>query len=158
MADKYLSKKYKSRIINFIDQLNLVHIRKYILYTDRKNESFWPKKLSHCMVELKFDPTKWVNGNISVNLTPNVESIWLSMLSQFDSQCWAILTLNVELIWLSKLSQFNSQCWESIWLSMLSQFDLNIFQLHTFPGQILVPPMSQLFMSKWLKSQFFFSV
>ena len=50
------------------------------------------------------------------------ESIWLSMLSQFDSQCWINLTLNVESIWLSMLSQFDSQC-ESIWLSMLSQFD-----------------------------------
>ena len=65
-----------------------------------------------------------------VNLTLNVESIWLSMLSQFDSQCWVNLTLNVESIWLSMLSQFDSQCWvnltlnvESIWLSMLSQFD-----------------------------------
>ena len=65
-----------------------------------------------------------------VNLTLNVESIWLSMLSQFDYQYWVNLNLNVEPIWLSMFSQFDSQCWvnltlnvESIWLSMLSQFD-----------------------------------
>ena len=72
----------------------------------------------------QFDSQCWVN------LTLNVESIWLSMLSQFDSQCWINLTLNVESIWLSMLNQFDSQCWinltlnvESTWLSMFSQFD-----------------------------------
>ena len=57
-----------------------------------------------------------------VNLTLKVESIWLSMLSQFDSQCWVNLTLKFKSIWLSRLSQFDSQC-EPIWFSMLSQFD-----------------------------------
>ena len=58
-----------------------------------------------------------------VNLTLNVESTWLSMLNQLDYQSWVNLTLNVELIRLSMLSQFDSQCWvnltlnvESIWL------------------------------------------
>ena len=96
------------------------------------------KKLSH------FDLKGWVSGGIiirpgkvsnwrifeSIAWTLNLESIWLSMLSQFDSQCWVNLTLNVESIWLSVLSQFDSQCWvnltlnvEPIWLSMLSQLD-----------------------------------
>ena len=114
-----LSKKDQSRIINFIDQLNLV----YASTIHRE------KKLSH------FDLISWVTcgtkirpgkvGNWRV-----FKSIWLSMLSQFDSQCWVNLTLNVESIWLSILSQFDSQCWvnltlnvESIWFSMLSQFD-----------------------------------
>ena len=90
------------------------------------------------------------------------EPIWLSMLSQFDSQCWVNLTLNVESIWLSMLSQFDSQCWvnltlnvQSIWLLMLSQFDSNILQLPTLPGRILVPQVTQLFMPKWLN---FFSL
>ena len=98
-----------------------------------------------------------------VNLTLNVESIWLSMLSQLDSQCWVNLTLNVESIWLSMLSQFDSQCWvnstlnvESIWLLMLSQFDSNILQLPTLRGRILVPQVTQLFMRK--KMTFFLCV
>ena len=113
-------------------------------------ESIWLSMLS------QFDSQCWVN------LTLNVESIRLSMLSQFDSQCWVNLTLNVESTWLSMLSQFDSQCWvnltlnvESIWLSMLSQFDSNILQLPTLPGRILVPQVTQLFMSKWLN---FFSL
>ena len=122
----------------------------------------------------QFDSQCWVN------LTLNVESIWLSMLSQFDSQCWLNLTLTVESIWLSMLNQFNSQfgvnltlnvesiwlsivsqfcsqCWvnltlnvESIWLSLLSQFETNILQLPNLPCRILVPPVTQLFRSKWL--------
>ena len=82
--------------------------------TDRKNESFLPKS--------------WDTGGIIIRLGKasnwrKFESIWLSMLSQLDSQCWVNLTLNVESIWLSMLSQFDSQCWvnstlnvESIWL------------------------------------------
>ena len=87
------------------------------------------KELSH------FDLKSWVTGRITIQpgKVSNwriFESIWLSMLCQFDSQCWVNLTLNVESIWLSMLSQFDSQCWvnltlnvESIWLSMLSQLD-----------------------------------
>ena len=87
----------------------------------------WEKKLSH------FGLKSWVTGGTKiqpgkVGYCRIFELIWLSMLSQFDSQCWVNLTLNVESIWLSMLSQFDSQCWvnlthnvESIWLSMLSQ-------------------------------------
>ena len=102
------------------------------------------KKLSHfdlkswvieSLAKLKFDFKSWVTGRIIIRPGKEsnwriFESIWLSMLCQFDSQCWVNLTLNVESIWLSMLSQFDSQCWvnltlnvESIWLSMLSQFD-----------------------------------
>ena len=82
-----------------------------------------------------FDLKSWVTGKIiirpgKVNNWRIFESIELSKLSQFDSQCWFNLTLNVEPFWLSMLSQFDSQCWvnltlnvESIWLSTLSQFD-----------------------------------
>ena len=108
-------------------------------------ESIWLSMLS------QFDFQYWAN------LTFNVEPIWLSMLNQFDSQCWANLTLNVDSIWLSMLIQFDSQCWSNltlnvdpIWRSMLSQFDSKILQLPTLPGRILVPPVTQLFRSKWL--------
>ena len=65
-----------------------------------------------------------------VNLTLNIESIWLSISSQFDSQYRVNLTLNIESIWLSISNQFDSQYRvnltlniESIWLSISSQFD-----------------------------------
>ena len=82
-----------------------------------------------------FDLKSWVTGGIiirpgKVSNWRIFESIELSKLSQFDSQCWFILTLNVEPIILSMLSQLYSQCWvnltlnvELIWLSMLSQLD-----------------------------------
>ena len=97
-----------------------------------KIESFWPKKLS--LAKLKFDPTflvkndsifcelshfhlkSWVTGGI-INRPAKVsnwrifESIELSKLSQFHSQCWFNLTLNVEPIWLSMLSQLDTQRW-----------------------------------------------
>ena len=96
----------------------------------------WEKKLSH------FDLKSWVTGRIiirpgKVSNWKIFESIWLSMLSQFDSQCW-VLTLIAETIWL-----------------MLKQFDWNILQLPTLPGRILVPQVTQLFMSKLLN---FFSL
>ena len=55
-----------------------------------------------------FDLKSWVTGGIIIRLgkVSNwrlFESIWLS--------CWVNLTLNVESIWLSMLSQFDSQCW-----------------------------------------------
>ena len=87
------------------------------------------KKLSH------FDLKSWITGGIiirpgKVSNWRIFESIWLSMLSQFDSQFWVNLTHNVESIWLTMLSQFDSQRWvnltlivEPIWLSLLSQFD-----------------------------------
>ena len=40
------------------------------------------------------------------------------------------------------------------WLSISSQFDSNIQQLLGIPGRILVPPVTQLYRSKWL--HFFF--
>ena len=109
---------FRSRIINLIDQVNLV----YASTIHRE------KNLSH------FDLNGWVTGGTKIRPGKGnwriFESIWLSMLNQFDSQCWVNLTLNFESIWLSILSQFESQFWvnltlnvQSIWLSMLSQFD-----------------------------------
>ena len=51
-------------------------------------------KISH------FDLKSWVTGEIIIRPSKvsnwiMYESIWLSMLSQFDSQCWANLTLNI---------------------------------------------------------------
>ena len=39
---------------------------------------------------------------------------------------------------------------ESNWLSISSQFDSNILQFLGIPGRILVPPVTQLYRSKWL--------
>ena len=96
-----------------------------------------------------------------VNLSFNIESIWLSISSQFVFQYRVNWTLNIESIWLSISSQFDSQYRvnltlniESIWLSISSQFDSNILQLLGIPGRILVPPVTQLFRSKWF--HFFF--
>ena len=94
-----------------------------------QNDTIFFCELSH------FDLKSWVTGGIIIRLgkVSNwriFESIELSKLSQFDSQCWFNLTLNHEPIRLSMLSQFDSQYWvnltlnvESIWLSMLSQLD-----------------------------------
>ena len=72
------------------------------------------KKLS--LAELKFVLKNRVTGGIiirpgKVSNWRIFESIELSKLSQFDSQCWFNSTLNVEPIILSMLSQFDSQCW-----------------------------------------------
>ena len=45
--------------------------------------------------------------------------------------------------------QSNWRIFESIWLSRSSQFYSNILQLLGIPGRILVPPVTQLFRSKW---------
>ena len=91
-------------------------------------------------MELKFDP--------------GFRVIWLSISSQFDSQYRLNLTL-------SNSSQFDFQYRvnltlniESIWLSISSQFDSNILKLLEIPCRFLVPPVTQLFRSKWL--HFFF--
>ena len=147
-----LSKKKQSRMINFIDQLNLVVMRNH--YTPRENWIIWPKK-----IESLFDSAKWVTGEYLsqfdsqcwVSLTLNVVSIWLLKLGQFDSQCWVNLTLNIESIWISMLRQFDSQWWvnwtlnvESNWLSILSQFDSQCWVGLTLNvGPIWLPMLSQ---------------
>ena len=137
-----------------------------------KIESFWLKKLSHYGIKIRhnilgqndslflsvhrekkwshYDLKSWVTDGIiiqpgKVSNWRIIESIWLSMLSQFDSQWWVNLTFNIKSIWLPcranltpMLSQFDSHvepiwlpCWANltlivepiIWLSMLSQLD-----------------------------------
>ena len=70
------------------------------------------------------------DSQYEVNLTLNIESIWLSASSQLDSQYRVSLTLNIESIWL--------KCSLITWN----------------PGSIFIPPVNQLFRSKWLN--FFF--
>ena len=84
----------------------------------------WKKKWSH------FDLKSWVTGGTKIRpgIPSNrrmIESNWLDIESQI---------LN--------------------WLSISNQFDSNILQLLGIPGRILVPPVTQLFRSKWLN--FFF--
>ena len=110
--------------------------------TERNNWVILTVKVES-LAELKLDLKSWVTGGIIIRPGKmsnwkifesnglsmlsqsdfDVESIWLSMLSHFDSQCWFIMTLNVESVWLSIFSQLDSQCWvnltlnvESIWL------------------------------------------
>ena len=80
--------------------------------TDRKKLSHFDQKFES-LAELKFDLKSWVTGGIVIRPSKVsnwiiFESIGLSMLSQFDSQCWVNLTFNVESIWLPMLSQFDS--------------------------------------------------
>ena len=104
-----------------------------------------------------FDLKSWVTGGTKIR--PGIPSTWRIFESNwlyidFDS----ILRINSN--WLSLSSQFDSiltltRFWKSIQIdSISSQFDLNILQLLGIPGRILVPPVTQLFRSKWL--YFFF--
>ena len=78
------------------------------------------KKWSH------FDLKSWVTGGTKIR--PGIPSNWRI----FESN------------WLDIESQFWNQ------LSTSSQFYSNILQLLEIPGRILVPPVTQLFRSKWL--------
>ena len=69
-----------------------------------------------------------VDSTLRVKLTQHWESNWLNIESPIDS------TLRVQL----------TQHWESNWLK-------NILQLLTLPGWIIIPPVTQLLRSKWLK-------
>ena len=54
--------------------------------------------------------------------------------------------------WRTKIQPWIPSNWrifESNWLDIESQFDWNILQLLGIPGWILVPPVTQLFGSKW---------
>ena len=102
------------------------------VHLDQTLSHFDLNKLSHWR-NYNVDQAKWVTGEpIWVILTLNVESIGFSMLSQ----PWLSI---VEPIWLSMLNQFDSQCWakpnsqcwanmtiniESMWLCMLSHSGL----------------------------------
>ena len=79
----------------------------------------------------------------------------------------ALLKEKMESFWPKKLSQCelkinrplipsNSRIYEWNWLDIESQFDTNILQLLGIPDRILVPPVTQLFRSKWF--HFFVSV
>ena len=69
--------------------------------------------------------------------------------SHFDLKSWVT---GGTIIWPENPN--NLKILESNWLSISSQFDSNNLQLLGIPGRILVPPVTQLFSSKWL--HFFF--
>ena len=90
------------------------------------------KKSSH------FDLKIWVTGGTKIRLgIPSVwrifKSNWLDIWSQIDSILRVKLTIR---------------------LSTSSQFDSNILQLIGISGRDFVPPVTQIFRSKWL--HFFF--
>ena len=85
---------------------------------------------------------------------PPTSRHWKEKWSHFDLKSESLEELKfdpgLENIWL-KLTRY----WESK-LDIESKFDSNILQLLGIPGQILVPPVTQLFSSKWL--HFFFQL
>ena len=101
-------------------------------------ELFWPKKLSHWRTKI---PPGILSKSASNTL--NIESQIVS-LRIFESN-WLDIESHIDLILRVKLT---------IRLSLSSQFDSNILQLLGILGRILVPPVTQLFRSKWL--HFFF--
>ena len=93
------------------------------------------EKMSH------YDLKSWVTGGTKIRsriLSNQIifESNWLSISSQ--NYQYRVKTINIE----SKLDRY----WESIWLKY-SPISRN-------PGRILVPPVTQLFRSKWLNFSF----
>ena len=104
-----------------------------IQYTERKNWVILTLKVES-LVELKFDPAKWITGEylsqidstLRVKFILNLKSILPSMLSQFASQWWVNLTLNIESIWFLMLSQFHSQCWVNFTLNVCVNLTLNV--------------------------------
>ena len=124
-------------------QFKIVMSASYDTQTE-KIKSFWHKKFE-LLEELKFYPEKWVTGEY---------------LSQIDSAFRVKLTQHWEFNWLNIESQIGStlrvklnQHWESNWINFESSIDSNILQLFTLPGRIIIPPVTQLLMSKWLNSQ-----
>ena len=98
-----------------------------------KMESFWPKKLSH------FDLKKLSHFDLK-----KLSYFDLKKLSRFDLKIWVTggnkIRLDIE-------SQTDSQ-YRVNWTQIFRNYILGI------PGQILVPPVTQRFKSKWL--HFFF--
>ena len=102
-------------------------------YAERKNWVILTWKVES-LVEPKFNPGFWVIGEYlsqndsqyRVNLTLNIESIWLSISSQFYSQYRVNLILNIDTIWI-KYSPMTRN-----------------------PGSNFSSPVTQLFRSKWL--------
>ena len=102
-----------------------------------------------------------IDSILRVKLTRYWESNWFDIESQIDSILRVKLTRYWESNWLDIESQIDSilrvkltRYWESNWLDIDSQIVSNIFQLLGIPDRILVPPVTQLFRSKWLN--FFF--
>ena len=89
-----------------------------------------------------FDLKSWVTGGTKI--WSGIPSYW----RLFDSN-WLDIESQVNSNWLDIESQIGLN-----WLDIESQFDSNILQLLGIPDRILIPPVTQLFRSKWL--HFFF--
>ena len=83
------------------DQLQKLHKRKKLSHFDLK--SFWPEK---SLTELSFPLGFWVIGGYLSQIDLILRVKWTNW--QFDSQYRVNLTLNIEPIWLSISSQFDS--------------------------------------------------
>ena len=131
-------------------------------------ESYWFNIESHIDSKLRVKLTQhwesnWLNienqidSTLRIKLTQHWESYWFNIESHIDSKLRVKLTQHWESNWLNIVSQIDStlrikltQHWESNWLNIESQIGSNILQLLTLSGWILVPPVTQLFRSKWL--------
>ena len=96
-----------------------VHREKKLTYFDLKSwvtggTKIWPGKVNNWRI---FESI-WLSCVESIWLSC-VEPIWLSTLSHLDSQCWVNLTLNVESIWLlrgsSQIVEFSLLFVRSYW-------------------------------------------
>ena len=119
-------------------------------------ENIWDKSTQHW--ELNWlNIESEIDSTLRVKLTQYWESNWLIIESQIGSALRVKLIHHCESNWLNIESQIDltlrvklTQHWESDWFNIESQIDSNILQLPTLPGWILVPPVTQLFRSKWL--------
>ena len=127
----------------FIDAAKVFFFYFFLSMTDHCIH--WKKKWSH------FDLKNWVTGGTKIR--PGIlstwrifESNWLDVERKFDSILRVNLIRYWDSIWFDIEIQFDS--------NIESQFDSNIVQFLGIPGRILVPPVTQLFGSKWF--HFFF--
>ena len=92
-------------------------------------------KIPRCLVE---------KCNLCVEICP-LSSLTNRFVFKFPAIGWGTLE--------EKWSNFDLKCWvirwTKNWLSISGQFNSNILKLLGIPGQILVPPVTQLFRSKW---------
>ena len=97
----------------------------------------------------KIFTTSWFHGEKSNLIKYNSVLHWKKKWSHFDLKSWVHGGTKFR-----PRIPSNWRIFESKWLSISNQYDWNILQLLGIPGRILVPPVTQLFRSKWL--HFFF--